>query len=79
MNATVLQVQKLNGKDTIVLLDKEKDELAARRCLELLMNKSNGCLKIARFTEMHIAYYSEAPDWNVIKHSLSPAIMVSTC
>lgn len=62
--------------DYVVLNSRQEIELLAKRSLELLIEKSNGEMRLSRFLERYLMFYEDHPDLVRLKHELYPAILV---
>ena len=60
----------------IVMNDRTGLECLARRCFELLFERSDGEMRLSRFIERFTSLYDDCPDLVAMRHELSPAIMV---
>ena len=72
-----LQIEIRGGTSTIVLNNKMEIEQLTRNCLDLLMAKTNGCMKISTFLERYKGIYHTAANLMELELYLHPAIMVS--
>ena len=73
----LIQVENHDGAAVIVMNNRLELECLARRCLELLISRSNGEMRLSKFMERFNTHFDDHANLVEVKHSLFPAIIVS--
>lgn len=69
-------MENQDGVPVIAMNIRLELECLARRCLELLISRSNGEMRLSKFMERFNTHFDDHANLVEVKHSLFPAIIV---